>query len=208
MIKDEYPFPKGEIHDHGEIFDAVTDPSGDTEKKGRGGRREGAGRKRVYGRYDTERLKCKKIWANVVRAFISLLDNNSEIYDKMSMQPCMLDGDIPELKFNGFKMWQNGEAICSEFSILVGTDCDYRIFLLAFHICRPQGVRVHIDNRPDQSFIKLIWQRIDEVSRVMSMYGYLLARKDRLDNNTRLILEDMPSYFRNQIDWANNEYNE
>lgn len=181
-IVDNFPFPKGEYHSSSEIFDAATEPYEKEIPKQRGGKREGAGRKRVYNE-QTTRLKCKRSISGIVNAFIRAVDSWPEMM-KFHTYGCRFDGSLSENKGKGLKKWNDNDAINSTFSISLEGKADPRKFALAFYLTNPEGVRVNAIN-PRSAELK--WQRMDEVVRVMAMYGFLMAKSRLTDDQQSLI---------------------
>lgn len=178
---------------------SYTNPQEFVEKK-RGGARTGAGRKRQYMPYEVKRLKCRREHSGLARAFISILEKFSKHFERTNTTACMLDGSMPERKGGGKREWTEYDAISSQFSIEVCGSWSKEIFALSFRLTNPDGVK--IDMLHDRS-VWLRWQRIDEMARVMSRYGWLMARRNRLDNEAASMLKDMPLFDSEIIDWAN-----
>lgn len=176
-----------------------TDQQESVEKK-RGGARTGAGRKRQYMPYEVKRLKCRREHSGLARAFISILDKFSRHFERTNTTACMLDGSTPERKGGGKREWTEYNAISSQFSLDVCGSWSKEIFALSFRLINPDGVK--IDMLQDRC-VWLRWQRIDEVARVMSRYGWLMSRRNRLDNEAASMLKDMPLFDSEIIDWAN-----
>ena len=187
-----------------EELDANTEPyeeKEDAPKKKRGGARPGAGRKRVYQPYEVRRLKCRLEHSGLANAFISILDKFSNKI-RNGAWACRLDGSQPETKGTGTRTYTDYDAVSSEFSLRVNKSCDSRLFAVAFKKAFPIGVMV--DSIYDTT-VRLRWQRADEVARVMSEYGWLMARRNRLDHDTESILADVPMLNTDIPDWLNND---
>lgn len=172
----------------------------ESPKKGRGGARAGAGRKRQYAPMMIKRLKCRIEHANLARAFISILDKFSKYFDREATLPCMIDGSLPEEKGSGNRSWREYDAISSKFYLDINGSCDKRLFAVAFKKIKPIGVMLDVIHDRE---VRLRWQRIDEVARVMTEYGWLMARKNRLDSETAALLEKVPTFSPDIPDWAN-----
>lgn len=168
-------------------------------KSKRGGAREGAGRKRVYNPYEVRRLKCRLEHSALANAFISILDKFSNKI-KNQAWACRLDGSTPEQKGKGLRTWTEYDAISSEFSLYINKSCDSRLFAVAFKKINPIGVSV---DAIFDSQVRLRWQRADEVARVMMEYGWLMARRNRLDSETEAILKEVPLLNTDIPDWLN-----
>lgn len=146
-------------------------------KSRRGGAREGAGRKREY--TESKRLKCKLAHANLANAFINILDKFSKAIERNrnEVYAVRLDGAEPETKGSGVRTWVEYDAIRSDFPLVFDHSSDKRLFAVAFVMEDPEDVRV--DAVTDEK-VTLRWQRADEVARVMTRYGSLLARRRNL----------------------------
>lgn len=170
-------------------------------KKKRGGARPGAGRKRVYKPYEVRRLKCRLEHSGLANAFISILDKFS---NKLNMKAwaCRLDGSAPREMGKGMRTWTENDAISSEFSLYINKSCDSRIFAVAFRKALPIGVMVDVIHDGD---VRLRWQRADEVARLMTEYGWLMARRKQLDNETESLLREVPMSNADIPDWINND---
>lgn len=168
-------------------------------KNGHGGKREGSGRKRQYEPCETTRLKCRHKHADIAKAFISILDKFSNYFENKA-NACMLDGSMPETKGSGSRTWTEHDAISSWFSIEIDGSCDKRIFALAFRLTNPTGVKADIIH---DDHVWLRWQRIDEVTRVMSRYGWLMAKRKSLGRETESILDGIPYSGMDITDWIN-----
>lgn len=181
-IVDNFPYPKGEYHSGAEIFDAATEPYEEKSTKSRGGKREGSGRKRIYDE-PTTRLKCKQSISGIVNAFIRAVDTWPE---KMKFQTygCRLDGLPSEHKGTGRKTWDNNDAINSTVSIEIDGKADPRKFALAFYLINPEGIRL---NAITSRSAEMKWQRMDEIARIMTMYGFLMSKNRLPDDQQRLI---------------------
>lgn len=169
-------------------------------KKKRGGARAGAGRKRQYAPFKVKRLKCRLEHANLARAFISILDKFSKFFDREGTWACMIDGSSPEEKGSGNRAWMEYDAISSKFYLDINGSCDKRLFAVAFKKTKPTGVMLDVIHDRE---VRLRWQRIDEVARVMTEYGWLMARKNRLDSETAALLEKVPTFSPDIPDWTN-----
>lgn len=161
-------------------------------KKGRGGARPGAGRKKQYAdTMFTQRLKCRFEITDMVRACISIFNSFSkrrlsDIYvEKMN-------GENVERKGGNRKTWTDGDALSTPWSITLNEIYDERIFILAFILENPQYVRIHWMNH--NGSVQLIWQRPEEVGKVMMTYGNLLARKNRLKEAEQKQFDLIPSH--------------
>lgn len=172
----------------------------ETPKKKRGGTRAGAGRKRQYAPMMVRRLKCRLEHANLARAFISILDKFSKHFDREATMPCMIDGSYPEEKGSGSRAWKEYDAISSKFYLDINGSWDKRLFAVAFKKTKPTGVMLDVIHDRE---VRLRWQRIDEVARVMAEYGWLMARRNRLDNESAALLEKVPMFTTDIPDWAN-----
>lgn len=184
MNTEEY---QGNYFNHEKTFDEL---AGITEKKQRGGMREGAGRKREYDE-TTVRLKCSISVSRLANVFISILDKFSK-YATYRAFECRLDGKEVEWKGRGRRRWSDADAIKSPFSIRIKDGSfDEKIFLLAFKIIQPQGVAFS-GFWQGMGEVTLRWQRADEVARVMMEYGRLYAMRNRLSKNLHEAYNSMP----------------
>lgn len=163
----------------------------DNIKKGRGGARAGAGRKKLYDdTLFTRRLKCRWEIAEKIRACIAILNSLSksslsEIYiEKMN-------GENVVMKGGNRKTWTDGDALSTPWSITLNENYDERIFLLAFILENPQYVRIHWMKH--NGSVQLIWQRPGEIGKIMMRYGDLLARRNRLKEPEQTLLDEIPS---------------
>lgn len=159
-----------------------------------GGERTGAGRKRKYTEMpegcgtSTRRLKCRKELSDLAYAFITILDKYHKRLEGKAMA-CSLDGQDLEPKGYGLRKWIEYDAIMSDFSIVLDRQSDPRLFALSFVLTRPQGVEVEAVT---PQHVTLRWQRADEVARVMTRYGSILARRNRLTSEESTLLESIP----------------
>lgn len=158
-----------------------------------GGERTGAGRKTKYTipkGYATasKRLKCKVELSDLAYAFIAVLDKYSKQLSGKAMA-CCLDGQDPEPKGSPARSWTEYDAIRSDYTIVLDHQSDPRLFAVAFVLSHPQGVEVETVT---PQFVTLRWQRADEVARIMTRYGSLLARRNKLTSEESSILEYVP----------------
>lgn len=193
-IVDNFPYPKGEYHSGAEIFDAATEPYEEEIPKSRGGKREGSGRKRIYDE-PTTRLKCKRSISGIANAFIRAVDSWPENI-KSNTYGRRFDGLLTEHKGKGLRVWDENNAISSVFPIDIDGKADQYKFALAFYLTNPEGVRL---STITPKSVELLWQRIDEVARVMTMYGSLMAKK-RLPDDQQSLIDTM--YFISPADGA------
>jgi hypothetical protein len=189
-----------DVLDENTELDIESSDEDETSKKKRGGARAGAGRKRQYAPMMAKRLKCRIEHANLARAFISILDKFSKFFDREATMPCMIDGSLPEEKGSGNRSWKDYDAISSKFYLDINGSWDKRLFAVAFKKTKPTGVMLDVIHDRE---VRLRWQRIDEVARVMKEYGWLMARKNRLDSETAFLLDKVPIFSPDIPDWAN-----
>lgn len=156
---------------------------------GWGGERTGSGRKPIYeGKLDSKRLKCKAELANLANAFINILGKYSPLL-KNRAYACSFDGQDLKPKGYGLRKWIEYDAIMSDFPIVLDHQSDPRLFALAFVKSHAVGVEVEAVT---PQYATLRWQRADEVARVMTLYGSMLARRNRLTSDEASILESIP----------------
>ena len=158
------------------------------EGNGWGGHRDGSGRKPVYIRFKPKRLKCRFELSDLANAFINILDKFSKRLDGKAWA-CRLDGQEPKPKGSGTRTWVEYDAIMSDFPISFDRQSAPRLFAVAFILSHAEGVAVQaVTDR----HATLRWQRADEVSRIMTRYGFLLARRNRLSKQEEELLNTVP----------------
>ena len=158
------------------------------EGNGWGGHRDGSGRKPVYTKFKPKRLKCKFELSDLANAFINILDKFSRRLEGKAWA-CRLDGQEPKPKGSGTRTWVEYDAIMSDFPIKLDKISDPRLFAAAFVLSRPEGVMAAAVT---SDYATLRWQRADEVARVMTRYGCMLARRTKLSSQESDILESIP----------------
>lgn len=161
-------------------------------KKSRGGARPGAGRKKLYAdTLFTQRLKCRCEITDKVRTCITILNGLSE--KRLSNLYAMkLNGEDVVRKGAKYKTWTDADAFSSPWSITVNGEYDERIFALAFILEHPQYVRIHYMNHNGSA--ELIWQRLEEIGKLMMTYGNLMARRNRLKSDEQRLLDEIPNH--------------
>lgn len=160
-------------------------------RKGRGGARPGAGRKRIYeSRYDFKRLKCKASIAPFVNTCIHILDTFSE-NDLFHIFSKKMDGTQTEYKGAGLRHWDDNNSFSSSWSIRINEEYDYRIFALAFLLINPRYVA--FEGFDHEQKVWLRWQRIDEIATLMMNYGNIMARRNRLKPPEQDLLNEIPN---------------
>lgn len=167
-------------------------------KKSRGGARPGAGRKKLYAdTMFTQRLKCRCEITDTVRACITILNGFSK--KRLSnIYPTKLNGEETVRKGAKYKTWTDADAFSTPWSITVNEEYDERIFALAFILENPQYVRINWMNHDGS--VQLIWQRTDEIGKLMMTYGNLMARRNRLKSTEQAILDKIPNDGKNYYD--------
>lgn len=177
-------------------------------KKTRGGARPGAGRKKLYeDTLFTQRLKCRCEITDKVRTCITILNGLSE--KRLSdIHTHKLSGEDVIRKGVKRKTWTDADAFSTLWSITVNEEYDEKLFILAFIMERPQYVRIQCMNHDGS--VWLIWQRLDEIGKIMMYYGSLMARRNRLKSYEENLLSEIPNVYTEYQDYIDSKlhYNE
>ena len=161
-----------------------------TPKKGRGGARPGAGRKKIYdSTFDFRRLKCKSNLADRARTCITILSSIPD-RDLSDIYCTKMNGEQNEWKGARFKTWTDADAFSSKWNIRINDEFDERIFVLALVLQNPRNVTLHWFNH--DGTVQLRWKRVDEIGSIMVRYGNLMGRKNRLKASEQEILDKIP----------------
>lgn len=163
-----------------------------TPKKGRGGARPGAGRKKIYdSTFDFRRLKCKSDLADRARTCITILNSISD-RELSDIYCTKMNGEQSEWKGARFKTWTDADAFSTKWNIRINDEFDERIFVLALVLQNPRNVTLHWFNH--DGTVQLRWKRIDEIGSIMVRYGNLMGRKNRLKASEQELLDNIPRH--------------
>ncbi len=149
-------------------------------------------RKRSYSRYEETRLTCKKKLANLANTFITILESLSE-RELFHLSTSRMDEADGEKKGRKSLYWYGDDSFYTPWNIRINGEMNVRIFALAYLLTDLRKVKI-AGFFPNEDKVILIWQRPDEVGRLMANYGNLLARKNRLKTYEKEILDGIPTY--------------
>lgn len=148
-------------------------------------------RKANYSRYEETILRCKKKLANLANTCIAILESLSE-KDLFHIYTERMDEADEGKKGRRSKLWYGGNSFCTPWNIRVNGEVSIRIFALAYLIDQPRNVKISRFDKDDTAY--LIWQRPEEVGRLMTTYGNLMARKNRLKSSEQELLDKILKY--------------
>lgn len=159
-----------------------TDANQETPKK----------RKRSSSRYEETRLRCKKKLAYLANTFITILESLNE-RELFHLSTAKMDKEEGEKKGRKSLYWYGDDSFYTPWNIRINGEMNIRIFALAYLLTDLRKVRI-AGFFPNEDKVILIWQRLEEVGRLMANYGNLLARKHRLKAYEKEILDEIPTY--------------
>lgn len=195
---DNFPFPFGEYHNHGEIFDSVTETiQNDSSAKRRGGPRPGAGRKRKY--TNPKRLKCEATDAPLANAFIAMLDKVGSKKRWETSYASRLDNECPSHKGGLRREYTDADAITSRFHLNqnpphLSDELCLRLFHLAYNKVKPEYIS-DPSRRINGGYVTLTWSDPLQLPELFEVYGNLKARANRLTSEEKEALERIEVYY-------------